>query len=302
METLIGHTKHLNYFQKLADAGTLHHAYALLGPDHIGKKTLAEHIIASLLHTSIHKLPIHPDFLHIDRMDEEGKLKRDITVEHIESVTSKASRSPIAGPYNVVLIEDADKMNPYAGNSLLKTLEEPATPTFFFLLASSEEKLLPTIQSRVHTISLSRIPIDQLQSELQAHFPKEKNLEEIVRISGGLPGLVVDWIQNPESFEAYKLEVNRFFSLFHKPFFEKLAIVEPLFGDKKAHIEGRQELTEILHIWVNCIHLGVKENTFPQIPSGAVVPMYDIIMETIAGLGQNVHPRLSIENLLLILP
>ncbi len=302
MEKLIGHKKHLQYFENLAASGTLHHAYALLGPDHIGKKTLAQHIIASILHTSLHKLPIHPDFLHVDRMDEEGKLKRDITVEHIESVTSKVSRSPIAGAYNVILIEDADKMNSFAANSLLKTLEEPVTPTIFFLLSPSEEKFLPTIQSRVHMIQLSRIPSEQFLTELRDIFPEEKNLDEIVKMSGGLPGLALEWIENPEAFKNYKFEVDRFFSLFHKPFFEKLSIVEPLFGDKKAHIEGRQELTQILHIWENCIHVSLQEAGFPQMSSGVAVPLYDIILETIIRLGQNVHPRLAIENLLLTIP
>lgn len=302
METFIGHTKHLDYFQKLISAGTLHHAYALVGPEHSGKKTLAMHIMADILHTTIHKLPIHPDFLSVDRMDEEGKLKRDITVEHIEMVTNKAARSPIAGAHNVILIEDADRMNSFAANALLKTLEEPSTPTIFFLLAQSTDKLLPTIQSRIQQVQITRIPTDELLRELQTHFQDHQNLEEIVRFSGGLVGLAIEWAENKEAFENYKLEVERFFSLFHKPLFEKFARVEPLFGDKKSHIEGRQELIEVLRIWENCIHLSLNNPTFPQLPTGTLVPFYDIIQETLAGLGQNVHPRLLFENLLLTLP
>ena len=290
---IIGHQKQLAYFETLQKNNTLHHAYLLVGPEHVGKTTLAKNIIADILQTTLEKLPIHPDFLQVERLDEDGKLKRDITVEHIQAVVSKAARSPIAGTHNIVLIEDADKMNSYAANSLLKTLEEPATPTLFFLLTTREDKILSTIKSRVQTIQLHAVPHSELLTGLQTQFPNHPNTEEIITASRGIPGLAIEYLQNPESFDVYKKEVARFLSLFNKPLFEKLAIVEPLFGGKKAHIEGREELVQVLRIW---------ESTIPEISSGARVPMYDIIQETIERLGQNIHPRLLIENLLLSIP
>lgn len=300
---IIGHQKQLAYFEILQKNNTLHHAYLFVGPEHVGKTILAKTIIAAILQTSLEKLPIHPDFLQVERIDEDGKLKRDITVEHIQAVVSKAARSPIAGKYNIVLIEDAEKMNSYAANSLLKTLEEPATPTLFFLLTNKEEKILATIKSRVQTLQVAVVPQRQLVQELQTNFPENKNIEEIVTASRGLPGLAIEWLENREAFEVYKKEIDRFFSLFNRPFFEKLAIVEPLFGDKKAHIEGREELVTILHIWEDCLlTLQSGQRSFPQLSSGTQVAIYDIIVETIERLGQNIHPRLLMENLLLSIP
>lgn len=300
---IIGHQKQLAYFETLQKNNTLHHAYLLVGPEHVGKTTLAKQIIANIFQTPLEKLPIHPDFLQVERVDEDGKLKRDITVEHIQAVVTKASRSPIAGKYNIVLIEDAEKMNGYAANSLLKTLEEPATPTLFFLLTNNEEKILATIKSRVQTLQIAALPQAELLQELQTSFSENKNLSEIVEASRGLPGLALTWLENPEAFETYKKEVERFFSLFNKAFFEKLAIVEPLFGDKKAHIEGREELKDILFLWIACLQTIERgERSFPQISSGTLVALYDIIVETIERLGQNIHPRLLMENLLLSIP
>jgi len=300
---LLGHKKTLNYFQKMIQQGTLHHAYALAGPQHVGKTTLAKHIIAQILNTSVERLPIHPDFLQVERIDEDGKLKRDITVEHIAQVTSKVMMTPLASKQNIILIEDADKMNPYAANALLKTLEEPATPTIFFLLTPSLETLLPTIKSRVHSIELARVPLDLLESECKQFFPDQQNLTEMIEYSHGLPGLILEWKENSELFEDYKKEVERFFALFHKPLYEKIALVEPLFGDKKAHIEGRQELVQTLHIWEHCVQtLITGSRTFPQVAPGTLVPIYDTIVRTISGLGQNIHPRLLVENILLTLP
>lgn len=303
MQTLVGHQKTFNYFQKMIEQGTLHHAYALAGPQHVGKTTLAKHISAEILNTSVEKLPIHPDFLHIERIDEDGKLKKDITVEHIAQVTSKVMMTPMASKFNIVLIEDADKMNAYAANALLKTLEEPATPTIFFLLTPSLETLLPTIKSRVHSLELARVPLEILESECQKLFLDELNLAEMVQYSQGLPGLILQWKENPELFEDYKKEVERFFALFNKPLYEKIALVEPLFGDKKAHIEGRQELVQTLRIWEQCVQtLIMGSRTFPQVTPGTLVPIYDTIVRTISGLGQNIHPRLLVENILLTLP
>lgn len=300
---IIGHQKQLGYFETLQKNKSMHHAYLFVGPEHVGKTTLAKQIIANIFEIPLEKLPMHPDFLELERVDEDGKLKRDITVEHIQAVLSKAVRSPIAGKYNIVLIPDAEKMNGYAANSLLKTLEEPATPTLFFLLTNNEEKILATIKSRVQTIHILPMQKEILSAELLGLFPQEKNLSGIVDASRGLPGLALTWIQNPESFENYKKEVERFFSLFHKAFFEKLAIVEPLFGDKKAHIEGREELKDILILWESCIDMILRgERNFPQCSSGTLLAFYDIIEETILRLGQNIHPRLLMENLLLSIP
>lgn len=309
MRTLIGHKSILTYFEKIIAAGKLHHAYALVGPEHVGKTTLAKHIIATILKTPIEKIDIHPDFLHVKRVDEDGNLKKDITIEHMESVTSKVMMTPFASPYNIILIEDAHKMNSYAANALLKTLEEPATPTIFFLLTESTDLLLPTICSRLHPLQVSRVPIDTLRSDLQQELGDNPDFEEMLYLSSGLPGFITKWQEDKESFEEYKSEIQRFFSLFHKPLFEKMALVESLFADKKAHIEGRKELESILHIWERSLQIAIERKdhmvrslSFPQLSSSIVVPIYDTIKEAIFGLNQNVHPKLLVENILLQIP
>jgi len=47
-----------------------------------------------------------------------------------------------------------EKMNGDASNKLLKILEEPPDETFFFLVSSSIEQLLPTILSRVQLVQV----------------------------------------------------------------------------------------------------------------------------------------------------
>jgi hypothetical protein len=174
-------------------------------------------------------------------------------------------------------------------------------------LTHNIEQVLPTIRSRVHSIELPRIPLPVLEAEYIQHFPDHKQLSEMLPFSCGLPGLLREWQQTPELFEEYKAEMNRFFSLFSRPLFEKIAIVEPLFGDKKAHIEGRKDVVRVLHIWQEGVqailsgsHLSPLHS--PQLGSSIVVPIYDTIVEAISGLDKNIHPRLLVENILLTIP
>ncbi len=56
------------------------------------------------------------------------------------------------GRARVVIVDEAHLLNPQAGNSLLKALEEPPPGTHFVLVTSQPGALLPTIRSRAQTI------------------------------------------------------------------------------------------------------------------------------------------------------
>ncbi len=66
----------------------------------------------------------------------------------------------------VVLISDAQAMNPAAGNALLKVLEEPPAGTILILVANHTSDLLPTIVSRCRHIRFNPISITNMESIL----------------------------------------------------------------------------------------------------------------------------------------
>lgn len=59
----------------------------------------------------------------------------------------------------------AERMNESFANKLLKTLEEPLPGTLILLLAESDERLLPTIKSRVQTIKVKREGLEVKESD-----------------------------------------------------------------------------------------------------------------------------------------
>lgn len=90
----------------------------------------------------------HPDLLIIDR--EKGK--NSIGIDQTRNVLSFLFERPYSSKFKVVMIYHADAMTAQAQNSLLKTLEEPPSYAAIYLLAKTENSLLPTVISRCRKI------------------------------------------------------------------------------------------------------------------------------------------------------
>ncbi len=92
-------------------------------------------------------------------IEPDGKT---IKIDQIRQMQSKIVIKPFDGPKTIVLIDQADRMNEAAANSLLKTLEEPPPYAILILIASRASSLPPTLLSRCqlvpfHPLSLSQV-------------------------------------------------------------------------------------------------------------------------------------------------
>lgn len=70
-------------------------------------------------------------------------------------------RSP--GRSRIIIIDQAEKLNPQAGNSMLKLFEEAPANTYFFLMAPSPQSVLSTIRSRAQIFRFGTLSADDLQ-------------------------------------------------------------------------------------------------------------------------------------------
>ena len=79
-----------------------------------------------------------------------------ISVKEMRAVVQLAARRPATGRFQIVLIEDADRLTEGASNALLKAVEEPPPHTVFLLCAPSThpDDVSVTIRSRCRVISL----------------------------------------------------------------------------------------------------------------------------------------------------
>lgn len=311
MSEIIGHQEVLDFFDKIIANNNLSHAYCFIGPEQVGKRTVAEEIAAKLLQTSREKLSRQPDFIIIQQSlnEKTGKTRKDITVEQMRELRARLSQHSFAGGYKVALIDDAEKMNIEAANALLKTLEEPSPRTVLFLITTDEEKLPETVLSRCQRIYFHSVKKEELEDYL---VKRGISKPELVGPAQGLPGRLIGWLENEEKFIGYKAEADRFLGMIGQPFFSKLKSVEELFGEKGGDtIATRENLVEVLGLWQLLIrdicltYAGLASETIHQTK---IIENYkyrdwiqleERIIEARALLNQNIHPRLVVENILL---
>lgn len=83
-------------------------------------------------------------------------------VDQTRALVSRIAVMPGRSDWNVVVIEDADRLNEHADNALLKSLEEPPDHGVWILCAPSADDVLPTIRSRCRVVRLRTPPIDEV--------------------------------------------------------------------------------------------------------------------------------------------
>lgn len=131
----IGQHKIVKFFDNAIKNGHLSHCYCFVGPDGIGKKTLAKKLSAELLKVAEDKLATHPDFIYLERETDEktGKLKKNISIEQARNLRSRLRSKSWLDGYRAVIIDETELLNEESSNALLKLLEEPSEQNIFFL-------------------------------------------------------------------------------------------------------------------------------------------------------------------------
>jgi DNA polymerase-3 subunit delta' len=81
--------------------------------------------------------------------------KLSIGVDEIRDLVRRAALAPVGRRWQVMIVEDADRLTDQAANALLKAIEEPTDRTVWMLCAPTVEDLLPTIRSRCRLVTLT---------------------------------------------------------------------------------------------------------------------------------------------------
>jgi DNA polymerase III subunit delta' len=174
---LYGHAGAERMLAEALASERLHHAWLLTGPQGIGKATLAYRFARAALalpeerDTSGQSLAVaettsaarqvkvlsHPGLLLI-RRPYDVKAKRfatNIPVDEVRRLRSFLAHRAVGDGWRIVIVDEANELNPNAANALLKSLEEPPGRTVFLLVSSAPGRLLPTIRSRTRTLALA---------------------------------------------------------------------------------------------------------------------------------------------------
>lgn len=104
----------------------------------------------------------HPDVRVLRAEGKGGQVKS----EGVREAVAEIPFHPFEGRRRVIILADAERMNPTTANTLLKTLEEPPLWATLILLTANEAALLPTILSRCQIVRFSPLAPEELEKLL----------------------------------------------------------------------------------------------------------------------------------------
>lgn len=183
---IVGQRHPIKLLKTFVRSGTLPHALLFTGEDGVGKKMAATAFamacncltLKSALNQRPHLDAIdacgncgpcrkiagnhHPDVIHVT------PLSSVIRIAQIRTLLQALTLKPNEADRRVVILSDAQCMNPEAGNALLKVLEEPPDRTQLVLTAGQTADLLPTVLSRCQHIRFSPLGVAEIRQLLTA--------------------------------------------------------------------------------------------------------------------------------------
>jgi DNA polymerase-3 subunit delta' len=169
---------HQEIYEQLAanlKSGKLFPVLLFFGPSGVGKKLVAKTLIQDMFCVTSNHCGHCPACGKIAREEFEGLhiLRPEGNYIKVDAVRDLLQKLTLQNLHtsNVIIIEDAERLNPQSANALLKTFEEPPPNTYFFLLSNQVQGLLPTIRSRSLPVGFRRLTAAEVAS-LSPDAPK----------------------------------------------------------------------------------------------------------------------------------
>jgi len=177
---ILGHDRIADQLRTAVARGRLASTFLFVGPNGVGKSTFAIRFAQALLCETNPERDLapcgscpacqqvtamtHPDLEYVVKPKEKSFIPIELFIgdrDHRsrEGLCHIMALKPFRGGRKIAIVDDADFLNQEGANCLLKTLEEPPPKSVIMLIASSEQKQLPTVRSRCQIIRFQ--PLEQ---------------------------------------------------------------------------------------------------------------------------------------------
>jgi len=282
----IGHELPKKYINNAIASDRLAQAYLFVGPENIGKRTLALDLAAFLLkkenRTKLNNAD--PDFILIDQAEE-------IKIAQIRELKRKLWLKSMTGGKKVAIIARAEKLNRESSNAFLKILEEPSGDVVFILTTAVPGKLPPTVLSRTQKLFFALNSSEELREFIDSKSVKESLQKVVSQLSFGRIGLARSLLQDEEGLQEY---------IAWKEDFDNV-----LEGNTSANLISSSEfaknesskLVVMLNFWLMLAEVKFLE-VIPELDSGLKGFML-AIEPSLKDLNSNLNKKLVLDNLLL---
>lgn len=184
-------------------SGSMTHAWLFTGPPGSGRSIAAKAFAAALqcpdqgcgeCESCVSaRAGSHPD---ITVLNTQGlSIGTDTARQYVRA----SALHPAGGRWQVLIVEDADRLTEQAGNALLKALEEPPPRTVWMLCAPAAEDVIVTIRSRCRTVGLRTPPAADVAALLVARDDVDPTVaHQAASAAGGHIGRARALATNPD--------------------------------------------------------------------------------------------------------
>ena len=325
---LIGQERAVTALERGLADGRAAHAYLFVGPERVGKRSLALKL-AQALNCESEERPcgecnacrriaggIHADVqtVTVEEAEDDEGMRKGIHVSQIREIERATALKPFEGLTRVVIIDPAEEMNAAAQNAFLKTLEEPPPQVVFVLVAADESRLLPTIRSRCRRLELRLPSLADVEAVLLERGVDGERAQLLARLSRGRVGWALEMADDASLLERREESLAQARALGSMGVAERLGLAERLAGGFRRDPEGLlAELAAWRGWWrdVLLVRSGSEDGVanvdrLPELRAEASRCSREGVAAFVRALGEagrqlreNAQPRLVLETLLL---
>jgi DNA polymerase-3 subunit delta' len=168
--------------------------------------------------------------------------KEVLKIDQMRLLKDTAYLKPMTGHRRVFIVEEAEKMNDEASNSLLKVLEEPPAFSQIILITSNPYIIIQTIKSRCQLFMFSPIARDEIEKVLALKGYREDKARILsLHVSGNLKqALTLEW----EKVQTLREQAWHLFLAFLKE--EKISPHMKQFSSLRTAV--KEELEDVFRI------------------------------------------------------
>lgn len=323
---IYGQQAQQKFLQSAIVNNRLAHTYLFYGPKGLGKKLTLEFFIKSILCENVKQKPCgHCEFCKLLERKSYldlytiGDQQTELSIDDIRDFIKRISLAKVHGQVKIAVIYQAENLNIYSSNALLKTLEEPPASTIIILVADRINHLPATVLSRCQLVKFQALSYQDMFEWLKSFSLSAEERLTVINLSFGRPGLALQLMS--DNLETFKKNCNFIIKLLGGNTFNVLQTLDKWFELlKKENPEAKvSDLGEMSRSYLDLLEVCCRDLLWLKLDRPVVNQLYREQLEKISDqfnvavllnnlkslnywkqqLKYNVNPQLLWENLFL---